>query len=142
MYKSVVTLFNRKPGSRGEGSIWLPTVIKGVNLNADKAVITAQYGSESTDNAILNVRYKRDGDDVLVAGKPWMAPKEWDKTEDSLTFATGDFFWEGEWSGGIPVDMDYEGGFYEYMNQTYDYVFMITSVAKFSMIPHFEITGR
>lgn len=142
MYKNTVTLFNRKPGSRGEGSAWLPTVLKNVNLNTDKAVIAAQYGTQSTDTAVLNVRYTKDGEEILVAEKPWMPPMEWDKTVDSLTFATGDFFWEGEWTGGIPVDADYEGGFYEYMNQSYDYVFLITSVTRLSVIPHFEITGR
>jgi hypothetical protein len=75
-----------------------------------------------------------------------MPPKEWDRTEDSITFTSGtnfDFFWKGEWTGGIVSDSDYgPEGFYDYMNRTYDYVFAISSVAMYSVIPHFEIMGR
>ena len=79
----------------------------------------------------------------MVAGKPWMPPMEWDKTMDSLTFAEGDFFWAGEWDGGIAQDVDYgDESFYNYMNRTKDYVFAITSVSKLSVIPHFEIVGK
>ena len=146
MYKDVATLFNRKPGSRGQGDLWYPTVLRNVNLNADRAAIMAKYGTESTDNAMLMVRYQRIGDEIFVEGKPWANPKEWDQTEDSLTFTSGtafDFFWEGEWLGGIASDSDYgDEGFYNYMNRTKDHVFAITSVAKLSLLPHFEIMGK
>lgn len=146
MYTDTVTLFNRKPGRRGEGDTWYPTVIKDVNLNIDRAAILAKYGSESQDTAMLSIKYQRDGDAVTVAGKPWMPPKEWDKTEDSLTFTPGtsfDFFWAGEWDGGIVTDEEYgDEGFYNYMNRTHDYVFAISSVAQYSVIPHFEIMGK
>lgn len=146
MYKDTVTLFNRKPGERGQGDTWYPTIIKGVNLNIDRAAILAKYGSESQDNAMLSVPYKRDGTNVIVAGKPWMPPKEWDRTEDAVTFASGndfDFFWKGEWDGGIVTDAEYlDEGFYNYMNRTRDYVFAVSSVAMYSVIPHFEIMGK
>lgn len=141
MYKDTVTVFNRKDGGRGHGDVWLPTVIKNANLVIDKAVINSQYGPESSDNAVLNVRYRMDGDTVVVAGKPWMPPMEWDKTMDSLTFANGDFFMVGEWLGGIGMDTETEG-FYEKMLRSCDYVFLITSVSKLSVIPHFEIAGK
>lgn len=146
MYKDVITLFNRKPGERGQGDTWYPTVIKNVNLNIDRAAIIAQYGPESQDNAALSIRYKTVDGNIIVAGKPWMPPKEWDRTEDSITFASGsafDFFWAGEWTGGIVTDADYlDEGFYGYMNRKRDYVFAITSVSRLSVIPHFEITGK
>ena len=146
MYKDTITLFNRKPGDRGQGDTWYPTVIKEVNLNADRAAILAKYGADSQDNAYLSIRYKKSADSVLVANKPWMSPKEWDRTVDSITFTSGtnfDFFWNGEWKGGIVSDTDYgPEGFYDYMNRTHDYVFAISSVAMYSVIPHFEIMGR
>ena len=146
MYQDTITLFNRKPGERGQGDTWYPTVIKGVNLNADRAAILAKYGADSQDNAFLFIRYKKPAETVLVADKPWMPPKEWDRTEDSITFTSGtnfDFFWKGEWTGGIVSDSDYgTEGFYDYMNRTHDYVFAISSVAMYSVIPHFEIMGR
>lgn len=146
MHKDTITLFNRKPGERGQGDTWYPTVIKGVNLNIDRAAILAKYGAESQDNAMLSVPYKRDGETILVAGKPWMPPKAWDRTVDSITFASGndfDFFWQGEWDGGIVTDADYQDeGFYNYMNRTHDFVFAVSSAAMYSVIPHFEIMGK
>ena len=151
MYQDVITLFNRKPGERGRGDTWFPTIIRNVNLNIDRAAIQAKYGPESQDNATLMVRYKETNGQITVAcdsdsEKPWMPPKEWDQTEDSITFTSGngfDFFWMGEWTGGIVTDEEYlDEGFYNYMNRTKDYVFAITSVARYSVIPHFEIMGK
>lgn len=150
MYQDTITLFNRKKGTAQTGDIWYPTVITGVNLNVDRVAILAKYGAESQDNAMLSIRYSRlygvpmirceDGEE-----KPWMLPKEWDQTEDSLTFKGGtdfDFFWEGKWENGIVSDSEYGGGFYDYMNRTKDHVFAVSSVAQYSVIPHFEIMGR
>lgn len=148
MYQDTITLFNRKPGERGQGDVWYPTVIENVNLNIDRAAIMAKYGAQSQDNAALYIRYRKDGEDILVAEKPWMPPKTWDQTEDSITFTSGnnfDFFWKGVWDGGIVTDTDAkwsDEGFYNYMNRTHDYVFAITSVAMYSVIPHFEIMGK
>lgn len=151
MYRDTITLFNRKPGERGRGDTWFPTIIKNVNLNIDKSAIQAKYGPESQDNAVLMIRYTTKNGAIEIASdsdekKPWMPPKEWDKTEDSITFTSGanfDFFWLGEWTEGIVTDADYpEEGFYNHMNRTKDYVFAITSVARYSIIPHFEIMGK
>ena len=146
MHKDTITLFNRKSGERGQGDTWYPTIIRGVNLNIDRAAILEKYGAESQDNAMLFVPYKKNGAHIIVAGKPWMSPKAWDRTEDSVTFASGndfDFFWKGEWEGGIVTDAEYlDEGFYNYMNRTHDYVFAVSSVAMYSVMPHFEIMGK
>ena len=140
MYSDTVTLFNRRHTRSGD--TWYPTVLRGVNLNMDKGTITAKYGAESQDKAVLNVR--------LPAVKPWHTPKVWATLEDpaaGITFASGqyfDFFWAGEWPDENPVsDESCPGGFYDYMNKQYDYVFAITSVnGPFSVIPHLEVTGK
>lgn len=148
MYKDTITMFSRKSGGRGQPDTWYPTVIEGVNLNIDRAAILAKYGTDAQDNAALSIRYTRQGDEIFVAGKPWMPPKEWSKDEGSLTFTSGagfDFFWRGVWDGGtVSDDAGFLGDedFYTYMNRKYDYVFAITSVARYSVIPHFEIMGK
>lgn len=149
MYKDTVTLFCRYESRLGD--TWYPSVLRNVNLNMDKAAIIAKYGAESKDNAVLNVRCNKNGKDIYVSGKTWLPPKEWDRqTNDllssSLTFTSGqafDFFYVGEWTDESPIrDEDYGvDGFYDYMNRHYDYVFAITSVARYSVIPHFEIMG-
>ena len=151
MYQDTITLFNRKPGERGQGDTWYPTVIRGVNLNIDRAAILEKYGAETQDNAVLHIPYRKEKGEFVIdcnleMKKTWMPPKTWGMTVDSLTFASGinfDFFWKGEWNDGIVTDVDYpNGGFYKYMNQTKDYVFAVTSVAMYSLIPHFEIMGK
>lgn len=145
MYQDTITLFNRKPGTAATGDTWYPTVIKNVNLNIDRAAILAKYGPEAQDGAVLFVRYRKDNGDIMIADKPWMPPKEWDGTTDSLTFSTaGDFFWWGEWDGGIVSDADYgPDGFYGWMNRTRDFVFVVSAVGgPYTVIPKFEIMGK
>ncbi len=151
MYKDTVTLFNRYT-TKDRKIIWYPTVLRGVNLNVDKASIVAKYGSNSQDNAVLNVKYHSGDNAVMVGDKKYLLPKEWSRqTEDvlaeSLTFASDkeefDFFYEGEWESDEPIlDGDYTSGFYSHMNKNYDNVFAITSVSKYSVIPHFEVVGK
>ncbi len=149
MYNDTITLFNRY--ANREGDTWYPTVIKGVNLNIDRAAIIAKYGAQSADSVVLNIRYKIDGENKMIADKPWLPPKQWaeltnDELGDALTFSSGtlfDFFYVGEWPNTEPViDTEYSSGFYSYMNKEYDNVFAITSVGLYSVIPHFEILGK
>lgn len=151
MYNDTVTLFCQYKDQR-KNITWYPTILRNVNLNKDKAAIIAQYGAESQDNAVLNVRCHITDGKIMVGNKIWLPPKEWDRqTNDllssSLTFTDGqefDFFYEGEWPDENPIGDDEYGidGFYNYMNRYYDYVFAITSVGgPYSVIPHFEIMG-
>ena len=130
--------------------MWYPTILRGVNLNIDKAAIIAKYGAESKDNAALNVRYTVLDGKKMIGDKPYLPPKEWERqTNDMLpktvTFASGidfDFFMVGEYENTEPIpDDDYIDGFYNHINNTCDYVFAVTSVAEYSVIPHFEIMG-
>lgn len=148
MFADTVTVFNRYVSRLGD--MWYPTVIDGVNLLIDKAAIVAKYGAESKDNAVLNIHYRIVDGQIFVDGKPYLPPKEWerqtnDKLVDSVTFTSGtdfDFFMLGEYPTTEPIaDDDYIDGFYNYVNDEYDYVFAITSVAKYTAIPHFEIMG-
>lgn len=144
MYTDTITLFNRIPGARGEPDTWLPTVIKGVNINIDRVAILAKYGAQCQDKAVINIRYETQGGQIIVAGKRFQTAKEWSQTADTLTFTPAkDFFWAGEWDGGVVSDADYgTEGFYGYMNRTMDNVFLISSVARYSVIPHFEVMGK
>ena len=148
MYSDKITLFNHYKSRLGD--MWYPTVIDGVNLLIDKAAIVAKYGAESKDNALLNIHYQTVDKQIMVDGKPYLPPKEWshqtnDKLPESITFASGkdfDFFMLGEYESKEPIaDDDYIDGFYNYINDEYDYVFAVTSVAKYTAIPHFEIMG-
>ena len=148
MFADTVTVFNRYVSRLGD--MWYPTVIHNANLLIDKAAIIAKYGAESNDNAILNIHYDLVDGQIMVDGKPYLQPKEWshqtnDKLPESITFTSGkdfDFFMLGEYESTEPIaDDNYVDGFYNYINDEYDYVFAVTSVAKYTAIPHFEIMG-
>lgn len=149
MYADTVTLFNRY--DNGAEDLWFPTILRGVDLNIDKAAIVATYGENSTDNARLHVRCSIDDGDITVGGKTYLPPKLWkaqsaDEAANSLTFTSGqtfDFFIVGEWDSADRIDdADYLDGFYNFCNKIYDYCFAITSVARYSVIPHFEIMAK
>ncbi len=148
MYNDTVTLFCRCENE--SGIQWYPKILHNVNLNIDKSTIVAKYGAESKDNAVLNVRYRNVDGKKIIGDKEYLLPKECrieGKFDSTLTFSSGqkfDFFYVGTWENEDPVQDDDYGidGFYDYMNRKYDLVFAVTSVATYSVIPHFEITGK
>ena len=125
----------------------------------DNAILNIKHIHSVTNNpsegellwrAFIQCKKVIDEKEVLV-GKEWLPPKEWehqtnDKLADSITFEIGtypDFFMFGEYPELNPIkDDDYRNGFFETIKREYDYVFAITSVAMYTTIPHFEITGK
>ena len=153
MYDKTVTVFNFYDSKITGESYWYPHILSGVDLITDHGAILKKYGPDSTDNAVLHIAYTQDGDKVIIqqsdgSAVPWMAPKAWtaqvnDDLPDSITFGTEDFFWQGEWTGGVVTEGDYRNGFYQYMNSNRDNVYKITSLGgPYTIIPHFEILGR
>lgn len=150
MYNDTITLFNRYESKLGD--TWYPSILHNANLNMDKASIIAKYGSDSQDNAVLNVQYALKDGQKMVGSKLWLPPKEWrkqtnDKLSQALTFSSKanafDFFIVGEWDSEEPIaDDDYIDGFYEEMKLKYDYVFAITDSAFYDIIPHFEVMAK
>lgn len=153
MYDKTVTVFNFYNSKTAGVSYWYPHILSGVDLITDHGAMLKKYGLDSTDNAALHIFYNPDGDKVMVqqtdgAAVPWLPPKAWaaqvnDDLPGSITFGPEDFFWQGEWTGGVVVDDDYRNGFYQYMNSNRDYVYKITSVGgPYTVIPHFEVLGK
>ena len=150
MYDKTITVFNRYVDSFGNIT-WYPTVLHGVNLLVDKAAIVAKYGAESQDKAVLNVRFESVNGNIVIDGKPYLPPKEWEnQTNDllpsTITFTDGkdfDFFILGDYGSTEPIlDNNFRNGFYNEINRERDYVFAISSVGgPYSVIPHFEIMG-
>lgn len=158
MYSSKITLFNYYESVTTGDTYWYPHVLFNVDLNTDRGAIIKKYGPDTTDNAQLHLTYYMHATDPederryinTTSGMiQWLPPKEWKKQtndllSETLTFSPeDDFFWEGEWDKGVVNDEDYRGGFYQYMNQSRDNVFKITSVGgPYSLIPHFEILAK
>lgn len=153
MYDKTITVFNWYASKTTGKSYWYPHILSGVDLITDHGAILKKYGPDSTDNAALHIAYTPNGEKVMAqqsdgSAVPWLPPKAWaaqvnDDLPDSITFGPEDFFWQGEWTGGVVVDDDYRNGFYQYMNSSRDNVYKITSVGgPYTVIPHFEILGK
>lgn len=151
MYDRVVTVFNREPGG-----IWLPTVLRGVDIAAGEAALTRQYGAVPDGEALLSVATVGEWPDGLAVrgtDKLWLPPKMWHAADpevrrQTFTFTAGecgDFFTVGEYGGDEVSDADemFCGeGFYAFCRRTRDGVYAVNSVSRFYLIPHFEVTGR
>ena len=144
MYTDTVTIFNKHKTS--QGTTWYPTVLHNVDLNTDKGANVAKTGLESADIAKLHVRYGKADDVITIAGKPYKRPKEWVAQTDpasTITFSNSDLFMRGEYSETPINDADYTKGFKDYINKTYDDVYLISTVGgPYKLIPHFEIGGK
>lgn len=144
MYIDTVTLFNRF--SDAGKTFWRATVLRHVDFNSDRAKIRATYGEQSGDNAMLHIVYSGQN---RVQNALFVLPKDYMKLTDTsgyITFQTGDrfdFFMNGVWNGDeVVADADYTKGFFDYMKKNFDEVFAVTGYAKYSVIPHFEVTGK
>ena len=152
MFSQTITIFNRREGDKGD--TWYPTVLNNAKVDMDRAAILAKYGATATDNAAIHIPYTKDENGaILIAGKRWLPPQEWEaqlEHSECITFTPGDrfdFFWLGDWGNENPVyDGDYAPSymdFYTHMNRVHDFVFAVSSVGgPYRIIPHFEIMGK
>lgn len=151
MYDKTITIFNYFE-SKG-GAAWYPRIIPDVDLSTDIGSILKKYGPGSTDRVELHIAYaERSGQKVIVdndgAELLWMSPKEWSKQIESellnsITFGPDDFFMEGVWEDGLINEDDYPDGFYNFVNNQYDFVYKVSSIGgPYTLIPHFEILGK
>ena len=148
MFNDTVTIFNRRKDPAGD--MWYPTVLRGVELQTDRAAIVAKYGAQSADRALLFIHFREDENGQKIAGKKaYLPPKAWQAREDpsgTFTFTPGeafDFFLDGAWLNEEPVaDNAHAKGLYNYLNQTRDGVYAVNQVSVFKVIPHVEVTGR
>lgn len=147
MYQDTITLFNRT------GDIWRATALSHVDLNSDEAALIAKYGTDSKAKASLHIRYVVNEVGPLVRCGPASylvkQPREYTGADGTIAFRPAssgevvDFFMEGVWDGEPVInDGDYDSGFFDHMSAAQDGVYTITSVARYSVIPHFEILGR
>lgn len=140
MYDSTVTLFNYHEKS-GQ---WFRTVISKADILVNSSRSSTSSGLNNADSVSIIIRCTPS---KSVCGKDYLQPKQFAKCEEPsryITFSPGsDFIYAGIWkSNGAIIDDDYDEGFYHAMNAEYDGVYMITSVAFFSLLPHFEIGGK
>ncbi len=132
-----VTLFNRSFNAETEEETYYLTLLEGVDLVETKGANVSKSGMDSADAVKLYV-------DFGNIAKPYLPPKEWENMPDKckqnfITFiSTKDFFVKGDHAD---VELPEENA-YEWMHETFDDVYKVTTVDKYEdILPHFEVGG-
>ncbi len=107
-------------------------------------LVITNEGDAYVDNRGVKLSYREPDTDEV---RWYIGPKAYERLDDPrgyFTFkAETDFFVVGNYSSEAPItDNDYDEGLYHAMNDAQDGVYMITSAAYFSLLPHFEIGGK
>lgn len=132
-----VTLFNYWIDQDTEEEKYYRTLLDGVDLVETKGANVSKSGMDSADAVKLYV-------DFHNIEKPYLPPKEWKALPDKckqnqLTFnPVEDFFVKGDFTEvELPADHAFE-----WMNNSYDDVYKVTTVDKYEdILPHFEVGG-
>lgn len=138
MFDRTITLFNHLDGQ------WLVSVIPDVSL-VEKKSSELKSGETNNGDTVKMLIQSDKGQQIRTTDglKRYAQPKMF-KGSDEITFDLAkDFFYVGDWNDVKTVsDSDYENGLYNAMNDAYDGVYLISSCAFYSLLPHFEIGGR
>ena len=140
MFDGIITLFNY----RDSDGTWATSLFQNVDVIELEGSVATKQGAGNDDNVeiILDVDQSQQ-----VAGKQYVKPKQYQALDDvsgHFTFTPEvDFIVVGDYTSDNPIiDDDYDEGLYHAMNHEHDGVYMITSATWFSLLPHFEMTGR
>lgn len=135
-----VTLFNRSVNPETEEERYYPTLLEGVDLVETKGANVSKSGMDSADAVKLYIDFANLGKTL----KPYLPPKAWDvlpeeEKQNYITFhSTEDFFVKGD---RTDVELPEENA-YEWMHETFDDVYKVTTVDKYEdILPHFEVGG-
>lgn len=144
MYKNTITVFNYHKKS----GYWYPSVISGADLLESASSNHTTGGTNNTDTVSAIIHCTAGRVVRTQSGfKDYVSPKEYARSEDPgrlITFKPErDFIYAGAWSDTSPInDDEYDESLYNALNEEYDGVYRISSVAFYGMLPHFEIGGR
>lgn len=144
MFQSTITVFNYHKRT----GLWYPSIIPYVDLIAAKASTRTTDGVNNADAVDILINCTAAKAITTSAGrKSYTGPKEYAGSTAParcITFTPEqDFIFDGKWSDLTPIDdEDYDEGLYHALNAAHDGVYMISSAAFYSLLPHFEIGGR
>lgn len=135
-----VTLFNRSFNPETGEEKYYPTLLDGVDLVESKGANVSKSGMDSADAVKLYIDFV----DVNKTFKPYLSPKAWgalpeEEKQNYITFhSTEDFFVKGD-HADVELPEKYA---YEWMYETFDDVYKVTTVDKYEdILPHFEVGG-
>ena len=119
------------------------------NKTADTIIYKPEKIADAEGNIIVSSEdsFTVYSDPALHLDKQYVGPKAYAAIENPRNYFTftpeSDFFIVGNYYSKESVsDAGFEDGLYSAMNAAHDGVYMVSSVAFYSLLPHFEIGGR
>lgn len=153
VFKGADLIESRSANATQQGQTNADAVDLLINVRRDQMADTIIYKPKRIIDAQGNVIVSAEDSFIMYSSadiyseKRYLRPKEYaaiDSPESYFTFAPEtDFFIAGNYYSETPIlDDDFDEGFYSAMNAEHDGVYLISSAAFYSLIPHFEIGGR
>lgn len=143
MFDRTVTLFNY----RKKDGKWYSTVFRNCSLNTQNSLSKTTMGV--TNASSMNINFRCDKEKNMRnegVKKKFYTPKEYQELSSvskAITFTPEvDFMIIGEVKVNGVSENDYESGFYHYMNDEYDEVYMVTNYALYTLLPHLSVGGK
>lgn len=142
MFDMTVTVFNYHENTKR----WYTTLLEGVTLNGGDGAKATRQGVTNGDSVTLLLPVACVDGAATYKGKPYLKPKAYaalDNPAAAFTFSPeADFFIVGDHRSDAPIEeAEYMDGLYTEMNAEHDDVYLVTSAAFYSLIPHLEIGG-
>lgn len=149
-YVDSVVLYNRYVDPDSEKEYYYGTRFDDVRIELTQGANIQKSGVDSADTC--KVKIPNDGS----LPKPYMAPEIWQSEGEKSSFFTiniagTDFLVitkktelgiDIEVPDGL-VDSDtYEGGFFQYIKETYGHAYKVTTSNVYNVIPRFEVGGK
>lgn len=132
MFDGVITIFNYDK----KADKFYATVLDNVEIQELSAAGLIKTGSADADTVNIHIPYS----------EKYRKPLVWQTSDDKTGFFTfnaknkKDFIYCGKWEDSKVIsDDDYKGDFYAYMSGNFDNVYMISTVAAYNTIPHWEV---
>ncbi len=145
MFDRTITLYNFK---KADG-MWYGNVIEGCTLTSTDSLSNTARGMNNSGNLSIHIHCNSDKTLKNSSGalRRAVPPKEYQSLHsvvNEITFTPEvDFIVADRAMNELMVSDDsFENGFYNYMNQKYDDVYMITNATWYNLIPHFVLGGR
>lgn len=149
-YVDSIVLYNRYVDPDSEKEYYFGTQFEGVRVEMTQGANIQKSGIDSADSC--KAKIPNDGS----LPKPYMSPEVWSRSEEktgSFTVNTEgcDFFVvTGKAELGIAIQLpdemidsdQYDGGFFQYIKETYGHAYKITTLNVYNLILRFEVGGK
>lgn len=144
MYDKTITIFNLD----AQNSVWHKTIIEGCDAISTDGYNLSSVGLQNISmlSVLVNCNWNKIFE-TTEGNKQFLDPKVYKDALNKEAYVTfnsdTDFIVLGEITDEISLnDEDYDSGLYNYVNKTYDNVYLINSYTYYSLIPHYEVGCR